>query len=429
MKSRPLHITKIINILCLFAIIFGLFSAYPARGETVDEIKRNIELKNVQIEALNKEIKELDTKIQGTTKQGQTLKGAINTLDASKNKITKEIDVTQNRVGTTNLNIEKIGLEITDKEKKIQRTRQALADSLRDLKQAEDVSLVESVFKFKNISELWNQIENLNRFHVSLQNNMSSVENLKNQLSEKKVETEAQKLELLKLKTELEDQKKIVDINKSEKAKLLSATQSQEAIYKKQLAEKVRLSEAFLKEISTYEAQLRFIIDPNSYPVAGSGILSWPLESVVITQQFGDTAFARTNAYNGKGHNGVDFGVSRGSKVMSSLSGTVAGTGNTDAVPGCYSYGKWVLINHDNGLSTLYAHLDLIKVVAGQRVDLKETIGYSGNTGYSTGPHLHFGVYATQGVKIVKYENSINCKNAIIPVADIRAYLNPLLYL
>ena len=80
----------------------------------------------------------------------------------------------------------------------------------------------------------------------------------------------------------------------------------------------------------------------------------------------------------------------------------IVGTGNTDEPRGCYSYGKWILIKHENGLSTLYAHLSLIKVNAGETVNTGDIIGYSGNTGYSTGPHLHLTVYATQGVKIVR---------------------------
>jgi len=189
------------------------------------------------------------------------------------------------------------------------------------------------------------------------------------------------------------------------------------------------LAEEFTQELNNYEAQLRIIIDPTSYPSAGKGILAWPVDNVFITQKFGDTAFAKTGAYNGRGHNGIDFRASMGTKIKSTLGGIVEGTGNTDLVKGCFSYGKWVLVRHDNGLSTLYAHLSLISVNSGQRVKTGDIIGYSGNTGYSTGPHLHFGVYATQGVRILKYENSINCKNAIIPVADLRAYLDPLVYL
>ena len=107
----------------------------------------------------------------------------------------------------------------------------------------------------------------------------------------------------------------------------------------------------------------------------------------------------------------------------------VAGTGNTGVLRSCVSYGKWIMLRHPNGLSTLYAHLSLIDVVPGQQVRAGQTIAYSGNTGYTTGPHLHFGVYATQGIEIKPLTNSVNCRNIIIPVADFKAYLNPLSYL
>jgi len=111
----------------------------------------------------------------------------------------------------------------------------------------------------------------------------------------------------------------------------------------------------------------------------------------------------------------------------------VKAVGNTDKVRGCYSYGKYVLVKHNNGLSTLYAHLSFIKVNKGDTVITGDTVGYSGNTGYSTGPHLHFAVYASQGVRIVRYGDYVkgktNCGNAYIPVAPLNAYLNPLDYL
>jgi murein DD-endopeptidase MepM/ murein hydrolase activator NlpD len=107
----------------------------------------------------------------------------------------------------------------------------------------------------------------------------------------------------------------------------------------------------------------------------------------------------------------------------------VVGVSNTDLVPGCYSFGKWVMVKHPNGLSTLYAHLSLQTVSVGQKVGTGELIGYSGNTGYTTGPHLHFGVYATQGVQITLFKNSLHCKGATIPLATLDAYLNPLSYL
>ena len=86
------------------------------------------------------------------------------------------------------------------------------------------------------------------------------------------------------------------------------------------------------------------------------------------------------------------------------------------------------MIKHDNGLSTIYGHLSVISSSVGQRLKTGDLVGYSGNTGYSTGPHLHISLYATQGVRIEKYVNSIGCKQVTMPLADVKAYLDPLAY-
>jgi murein DD-endopeptidase MepM/ murein hydrolase activator NlpD len=117
---------------------------------------------------------------------------------------------------------------------------------------------------------------------------------------------------------------------------------------------------------------------------------------------------------------------------MAPLSGTVRATGNTDAVPGCYSWGKWTLIDHANGLSTLYAHQSAINVSPGQGVSTGEVIGYVGSTGFSTGPHLHFTVYAKEGVSVRKFneiKTVTSCGPASTPVAAVDAYIDPMLYL
>ena len=122
----------------------------------------------------------------------------------------------------------------------------------------------------------------------------------------------------------------------------------------------------------------------------------------------------------------------RGTKIYAPLSGTVRAVGNTDAVPGCYSWGKWTLIDHANGLATLYAHQDLISVSPGKAVKTGEIIGYTGNTGYTTGPHLHFTVYAKAGVSVRLFSEIkavTSCGAATTPVAATDAYIDPELYL
>lgn len=87
-------------------------------------------------------------------------------------------------------------------------------------------------------------------------------------------------------------------------------------------------------------------------------------------------------------HNGVDFAAPRGTPIYASRSGTV-----TKAVSLTYSYGNHVVINHGDGFSSLYAHMDYYVVSAGDYVTQGQLIGYVGSTGNSTGNHLHFTIF------------------------------------
>ncbi len=87
------------------------------------------------------------------------------------------------------------------------------------------------------------------------------------------------------------------------------------------------------------------------------------------------------------GYNGVDLGAAAGTPFMASASGDVIVARATGWNGG---YGQYIVVRHDNGTQTLYAHANQIIVGVGQRVVQGQVIGYVGNTGRSTGPHLHF---------------------------------------
>ena len=142
-------------------------------------------------------------------------------------------------------------------------------------------------------------------------------------------------------------------------------------------------------------------------------------------RQFGKTSSSQRLYVSGT-HNGVDFRAFIGTPVRATLSGTVIAV-NYGAVANC-QYGKWVLIKHSNGLATLYAHLSDISVQKGTAVATSQVIGFSGDTGYATGPHLHLSLYLAEAISFKQYQ----CKNGsvvTIPVAPPAAYLDPLAYL
>ena len=116
-----------------------------------------------------------------------------------------------------------------------------------------------------------------------------------------------------------------------------------------------------------------------------TGSMLWPCPSChTITSEFGWRyhPIYHTQKY----HSGVDIGASYGATIVAADGGTVITAG---AVSG---YGNCVVINHGNGITTLYGHMSSIAVSSGQKVSKGQTIGYVGSTGNSTGPHLHFEV-------------------------------------
>ncbi|KUO08152.1 M23 family metallopeptidase [Streptomyces sp. DSM 15324] len=109
-------------------------------------------------------------------------------------------------------------------------------------------------------------------------------------------------------------------------------------------------------------------------------------------------------------HSGQDFAVPSGTKVVAAHGGTVVKAGGNGAGDGP-AYGNAIVIKHGNGTYSQYAHLSHIDVKAGQIVKTGQRIALSGNTGNSSGPHLHFEIRKTA-----------NYGSAIDPVTFLRAH-------
>ncbi|MBI2108599.1 MAG: peptidoglycan DD-metalloendopeptidase family protein [Parcubacteria group bacterium] len=416
-------------IFCL--VLLFATPLFLVHAQIVDELQSKIEDRNAKIQEIQAEIDKLDSQIESVGNEAQTLESAIKQLELTDKKLTADIRLTEQRIGKANATIAELALLIVDKEKRIKNGDAALGQSIRKINELESHSFIEIIFSEFGFAGFWNGVQGLQQFQNEVHEKVNTLQELKIDHEEAKAASEKEKRNLVAFNARLADQKEIVRQNKANQSALLKETKNRESDYKKILAEQLQKREALEEELREFEAQLRIEIDPTSLPKPGKGILRWPLNSIKITQYFGNTSFANQNpqVYNNRGHNGIDLRASVGTVVLSAANGTVMDVGNTDAVRGCYSYGKWVLIRHFNGLATLYAHLSLIKVVPGQEVSVGEIIGYSGKTGYATGPHLHFTVYASQGVRVERFVNSKNCKNVDIPIAPTEAYLNPLSYL
>lgn len=433
-----------------FVLLVACSSALPltAYADDAEELQAKIEAQQRKIAALEVEIKEFESKLVEIGKNKTTLQNEVSRLDTSRKKINADIAVTQDKITAANLQITQLSTAIGARESSIEVGRRGVSQSFRKLGKIDDLTLIEQYYSANGIVGFWEDTDQLTKLQRTVRAEATRLALQKIVLAENRDEVAQKKTELSSLATQLTGQRVVLDQNRREQTALLTATKQSESAYQKILREKQEARLLFEQELNQYESALKYSLDTTTLPPAGSGVLQWPLDPsfmqrcegrkatfkniYCITQFFGHTAFARSGAYNGAGHNGVDFGSPDGTKVLAAATGFVEATGNTDAYKGCYSYGKWVLINHGNGLSTLYAHLSFVSVGQGDSVPVGSMIGYSGKTGYATGPHLHFTVFASDGVKLVRLgdiKSKTNCAQATVPVAPTSAYLDPMQYL
>lgn len=423
----------------IFFTVFILFAILPifTHGGIIADLQQKISERAGEIANLEKEITLYQEELDRTAKQATGLNNALKQLELTDKKLGTDIRVTETKVASAIDAITALKFDIDITGARIADNSKTLKQTLRERYELETYSLAEIMLANPSFSAFWSFVTYLDKFQTSIRTRLLGLKELRVSLEEKEKRMIDEKANLLSYKDRLLDQRDIVEDNKEAKERLLKETKNKESLYEDLLGERIAKKEALEREIAEFEERLRVEIDPASLPETGTGVLSWPFESVFLTQYFGNTPFASANpqVYGNGGHNGIDLRGAVGTPVKAALNGTVVDTGDTDKQ--CYkvSYGKWVLVRHYNGLTTLYAHLSLIRVNPGDEVARGDILGYSGSSGYSTGPHLHFTVYATAAVSISqpsglnKYISRVCGTYIKLPLSAKNGYLNPLSYL
>ena len=428
-KNKFLFSTTII-IFVFFVFSSGVY------GITESELKKQISDKNTQIEQLSREIAEYQNKIAKTSEEAASLAQIIKELNLTKSKLLKERTQIENKINITNIVIEDLDVNIQTKEEIIQDSKKVISSMIYDLYRKDQESFLYKILTQKSFEDLSREYNDLIGLNENLKNNIFKLKGQKYELGGIKEEKLTEKEKLAILKNDLLEKEKAVSVTQREKNNILSETKNKEAEYQKLLKETEAKKQIFEKEMEEYEAELKLLINPKFLPKEGSEVLSWPLDNILITSKYGE----RVNPFNNTiktFHYGVDFRASVGTKIKAMAAGVVVDTGNTDISCKGASFGNWVLVKYNNGLSSTFGHLSSISVKKGQKVKTGDTIGLSGGapgafgSGSSTGPHLHLSVYASDGVEVASFESK-SCPGKILTQPRINradAHLNPILYL
>ncbi len=432
-----LHHHLYIIFIAVFSILLFIDTggiSHALLNET--DLRQQIDAQQRRIREINKEIEQYNEEIIRLGEESRTLNVTLKEYSVAQNQTRASIRKLQSEIRESNLEIQRLSLIIQDTSQTIGETKETIGALYRITNEQEmrldfeplllagDISLLDTYEVLYDTQQLSDTLQQRATLLSVKRSSLEETQNLK----------QKQQRQLKSSEDDLIDKNIILSSNISEQRKIIDETKNEEQRYAE--LKKTREEDRKKIELSVleYESRLQFILDPDSIPDNGA-ILSWPLKSVRITQGFGCTPFARRNPgiYGGICfHPGIDLAASPGTKIYAPLEGIVLATGDTDRKRGCYSFGKWMAIEHPNGLTSIYAHLNIIKVKAGDTVRRGEHVGYTGNTGISTGPHLDFRIYASNGVEVVKFERinpATSCKGVSIPTAHKDAKLNPFNYL
>lgn len=296
-------------------------------------------------------------------------------LDRQNDKLRSEISLLQQQSDETQTRI----TELTQKE---QEQYELFCRQVREEEERGTVSYWSVLFKASSFTDLLARMDFVNEVMDYDRQVISDLQTTRQQLTEDKAALEQQKSEMESSQTKLQQQ---VDAAST----LIREYEETEAGH-----------QAMLDEAAEDEARIQALIRQqqsggSSGGGGGSGSNSgvdgyiWPTNNTrVVTSPYGE----RWCPFHGyESHNGADIDAARGSAVLAAKSGRVIQAGWNGG------YGISVMIAHDDGITTLYGHMDGCSVSVGQTVSQGETIGICGNTGNSSGAHIHYTMYKNGG--------------------------------
>lgn len=399
----------------LIAFIAGVF-ILPVGSvrATIDtaEINRQIQGKASELTALNEQIKRTQAEIDMLNSQQRTLNRDIKQFDYEISQLSLNIRASEISIEKLTLELNELGNEKGNIETSLVTKQSAIGDVLRQMQQDGDKGLIYTLLKNDSLSDSVFEMQSLFDLQSQLSLRVRELSFLHGALTANISSTEMAVSDVESAKQDLASRKQIVDDKKQSKKVVLTESLNKEGVYQEQLAELEKKQKEIENTIADIEAKLRAAFDPSVLPKQEEGTIGAPLTTLRVTQCYGKTAFAAT-AYKSGIHNGLDLGTAVGTRVYATADGIVRHVDNNDASSWKkYQYGRYVLIDHGDDLSTLYAHLSSYVVSSGESVKRGQLIGYSGNTGYSTGAHLHFGLYSSKTVSL----KSIPPAQGVVPV-------------
>ena len=406
MKKRKQLVSIIAGIMAAIMLLTLVLSLLPttASAASSGEIRK-------QINQLKKEKQEIQNKIKEVQDQYKENENEIADIIARKNVIDQEIQLLSTQITNINEQISSFNLLIADKqdeldhaEERYQQMNEENKVRVRAMEEEGEVSYWEVLFKANSFSDLLDRLNMVEEIAAADERHLQEMAEAAQQVEVAQDELEAEKADLEATKEELNATQAEMDSKRQEADALIQELLSKADDLEALELEFQQQDEDFLEQIKTMELaytaaqQAEWAAAQATATTAagsggngssggssgGSGGWVWPCSARSITSPFGYRTAPTSGASSY--HQGVDIDGNTGDAVWAAKAGTVVVAGWGSAA------GNYVKIDHHDGFSSIYMHLNSYCVSSGTIVNAGQTIGTMGATGVATGDHLHFGI-------------------------------------
>lgn len=374
-------------------------SAFTAQAKTssqskLDKINQNIKEAQKELDSLDDQVADKKAYSDALMKKIDLLQDKLDALESNRDDLQSEIDAVQKRIDETQADINQAEKEIEKKEQEFDGVYEEYCQRLRAMYISGNVSMLEVLLESGDISSILTRAEMVKSVSEQdsatlddLMTKMEEINKEREELANNKIQLGKDKDSLNSRKQELQ---KSIDEYNSSKAELNAEVEECNAALasldgkRSEVKETIDTNQEQKRQI---EAEINNALSGSGSNKPGSGNYNPGTGQLAYPTSYRQISAGYPNYSNGSYHGGVDWPCPTGTAVHAADSGVVV-----IAKKLTYSYGQYILIDHGNGLSTLYAHNSSLVVGVGDKVSKGQIIAYSGESGNATGPHVHFEV-------------------------------------
>lgn len=398
-KAKP-----VISLMLAVILLWGLLPVSASAASSA-EIQKQLDGLKSQKAELQKEIDAIQRDYDANFSEMERLVAEKNTIDREMTLISSKIEATNQEISAYSQLIADTQEELEAAQEELRTLSEAHRERIRVMEEEGKVTYWEVVFEASSFTDLLdrlNMIEEINAAdrrrieqmriaadivtatQMNLTNEKQSLEAVRTELAAEEAALAEKSLQYYDVLFELE-----------QKAEAFEMLIAESEILQEELMVEIAAKEKDLKEAKYDEYLARLALQGDNPP--SNATWTTPVSGYRLTSAFG----MRKHPVLGvtRMHNGIDMACAAGTPIYATRAGTV-----TTASYQASGAGNYVSINHLDGFSSIYMHMTHYVVSKGQSVSRGQLIGYVGNTGISTGDHLHFGIsYAGTYVNPLAY--------------------------